>query len=237
MSGQLDVKDLVVRYGPVEALRGVSFQAEAGEIVALVGSNGAGKSTTLKAVMGLCARQGGSIRVDGEEVAPRPGAALAHGVSLSPEGRRMFARMSVRENLLMGSYAVSDRRATARRLEEVYGYFPRLRERRGQMAGSLSGGEQQMAAIARAMMAQPRVLMLDEPSLGVAPIIVAEIARIIEAINRDTGLTVILVEQNAQMALQLASRGYVLESGELKLSGSGQELLESPYVSEAYLGI
>lgn len=237
MSARLEVNDLVVRYGPVEALSGISLVAEPGEIVALVGANGAGKSTTLKAIMGLCQRTTGNIRVDGEGIGARPGAALAHGVSLAPEGRRMFPRMSVHENFLMGAHAVTDRAAIRRMLERVYEYFPKLRERRRQLAGSLSGGEQQMAAIGRALMAQPRILMLDEPSLGVAPLIVAEIGRIIREINADLGVTVLLVEQNAQLALGLASRGFVLENGRLIVSGTGQELLDSPYVREAYLGI
>ncbi|WP_413205789.1 ABC transporter ATP-binding protein [Rhodospirillum sp. A1_3_36] len=237
MTGQLEVTNLVVRYGPVEALRGVSLEVGAGEIVALVGSNGAGKSTTLKAIMGMAGRVGGSIRVDGQEVPDRPGAALAMGVSLSPEGRRMFPRMSVRENLLLGAHAARDRSRVAATLDQVFDYFPRLCERSGQMAGSLSGGEQQMAAIGRALMAQPRILMLDEPSLGIAPIIVQEIARIIRQINQQAGLTVLLVEQNAHMALALSTRGFVLESGAVIASGSGRELLDSPQVREAYLGL
>ncbi|WP_026987297.1 ABC transporter ATP-binding protein [Fodinicurvata fenggangensis] len=236
MLGQLEVSNLIVRYGPVEAVRDLSFSADAGQIVALIGANGAGKSTTLKAIMGLCERLQGSVRVDGEDVRSRPGAALAHGVALSPEGRRMFARMTVQDNLLMGAYSGQGQRPQKEVLEQVYQYFPRLKERRKQMAGSLSGGEQQMAAIGRALMAQPRILMLDEPSLGIAPIIVADIARIIHEINKDTGVTVILVEQNAQMALQLASRGYVLESGQIELSGTGEELLANPDVRKAYLG-
>jgi branched-chain amino acid transport system ATP-binding protein len=237
MSARLEVNDLVVRYGPVEALSGISMVAEPGEIVALVGANGAGKSTTLKAIMGLCPRAAGSIRIDGEDIGTRTGAALVHGVSLAPEGRRMFPRMSVHENFLMGAYAVRDRAASRRMLERIYEYFPKLRERRRQLAGSLSGGEQQMAAIGRALMAQPRILMLDEPSLGVAPLIVAEIGRIIREINADLDMTVLLVEQNAHLALGLAARGFVLENGRLIVSGTGQELLESPYVREAYLGI
>ncbi len=237
MTGQLEVNNLAVRYGPVEALRGVSLTVNAGEVVALVGSNGAGKTTTLKAIMGMAGRAGGSIRVDGREVADRPGAALASGVSLSPEGRRMFPRMTVRENLLLGAHAASDRSRIAATLDQVFGYFPRLRERASQMAGSLSGGEQQMAAIGRAMMAQPRILMLDEPSLGIAPIIVQEIARIIQQINQQAGMTVLLVEQNAHMALSLSTRGYVLESGAVIASGTGRALLDSPQVREAYLGL
>lgn len=237
MTGQLEITDLVVRYGPVEAVRGISLSAAAGEIVALVGSNGAGKSTTLKAIMGMCRRTSGEIRVDGEPVPDRAGAALTMGVSLSPEGRRMFPRMSVRENLLLGAHAARDRSRINATLQQVYDYFPRLHERQGQMAGSLSGGEQQMAAIGRALMAQPTILMLDEPSLGIAPIIVQEIGRIIREINAETGLTILLVEQNAHMALALSSRGFVLESGEVTASGSGRELLESPEVREAYLGL
>jgi branched-chain amino acid transport system ATP-binding protein len=186
----------------------------------------------------LVGRTAGVIEVDHQPVPDgEPGAALARGVSLSPEGRRMFPRMTVRENLLVGAHTVRDRAAIKRTLDQVYHHFPRLAERGRQMAGSLSGGEQQMAAIGRALMAQPRILLLDEPSLGVAPIIVADIWRILGEINRASGLSVVLVEQNAQMALELATRGYVFESGEIRTTGTGRELLASPYVREAYLGI
>ncbi|WP_274424944.1 ABC transporter ATP-binding protein [Chelativorans sp. YIM 93263] len=236
MPSDLSIRELTVNYGPVRALHGVSFDVPEGQIAALVGSNGAGKSTVLKAICGLVEPVEGTITVGGEAVAPKPGAALRLGVALSPEGRRLFGRLTVEENLMMGAYTVSDRRARREMLERVYGYFPRLQERKRQAAGSLSGGEQQMCAIGRALMAQPRVLLLDEPSLGIAPIIVAELGRIIEQISRGLGMTVLLVEQNAQMALSLAATGIVLETGSVKLTGTGHELLASPEIRAAYLG-
>lgn len=237
MSCDLSVKGLSVRYGPVEALHDVSFDVQSGQIAALVGSNGAGKSTVLKSICGLVAPSSGEVRVCGEVVMPRPGDALKLGVAMSPEGRRLFPRLSVEENLLMGAYTVSDGGAVRDMRKRVFKYFPRLWERRRQMAGSLSGGEQQMAAIGRALMAQPKLLLLDEPSLGIAPIIVAELGKIITEINRDLGMTVLLVEQNANMALSLAERGIVLETGRVTMTGSGRELLASPEIRAAYLGI
>lgn len=237
MTSDLTVSDLCVSYGPVEALRGVSFDVPGGEIAALVGSNGAGKSTVLKAICGLVTPSAGQILLDGTPIPPGPGGALRRGVALSPEGRRMFPRLSVEENLQMGAYTVADRAARDRMLDRVYAYFPRLKERRRQMAGSLSGGEQQMAAIGRAMMAQPRLLLLDEPSLGIAPIIVAELGHIITEINRDLGMTILLVEQNANMALALCQTGIVLETGRVMLTGTGRALLDSPEIRSAYLGI
>lgn len=233
----LEVQDLKVRYGQLEAVRGVSFSVERGEIVALVGSNGAGKSSTLKALIGL-APASGRIRFDGRDIAGQGSAArVAGGLSLSPEGRRLFGRMSVRDNLLAGAHAVRSRAGVRSRLDEIYTLFPRVRERRDQLAGSLSGGEQQMVAIGRAMMAQPRLLMLDEPSLGIAPKIVAEIAGAIERINRDSGISIVLVEQNARLALRLAHQAYAFEHGEVVCSGSGAELLADPFVQKAYLGV
>tara|TARA_Y100000815_G_scaffold270597_1_gene295550 strand:- start:948 stop:1661 length:714 start_codon:yes stop_codon:yes gene_type:complete len=236
MRSDLSVRNLVVNYGPVRALHGVSFDVPEGQIAALVGSNGAGKSTVLKSICGLLKPVEGEIRVGEEVMKPRPGDPLRHGVALSPEGRRLFGRLSVEENLMMGAYTVKDAAARDDMLDRVFGYFPRLKERRRQMAGSLSGGEQQMCAIGRALMAQPRVLLLDEPSLGIAPIIVAELAKIIEEISRDTSMTVLLVEQNAQMALSIAATGVVLETGNVVLTGTGPELLASPEVRAAYLG-
>ena len=237
MSAQLEITNMTVRYGPAEAVQGISLTVEGGEIAALVGSNGAGKSTTLKAIMGLCPYAEGSINVDGRKLVPKPHLALRHGVVLSPEGRRLFGRLSVEENLLMGAYSVKNSSLTKKTLARVYTYFPHLLERRKQMAGSLSGGEQQMVAIGRALMAEPRVLLLDEPSLGLAPLIVGEISRIITEINKETGITVLLVEQNAKMALTISSRGFVIETGRITAHGTSRELLESSHVREAYLGI
>lgn len=236
MSIDLEISDLTVSYGPVRALYGASLSVKAGEIAALVGSNGAGKSTVLRSIANLVTPDGGSIRLGGEELPFRPGAALRRGVALSPEGRRLFGRLSVEENLLMGAYTVGNRAATRQMMERVYTYFPRAKERRKQIAGSLSGGEQQMVAIGRAMMAQPKLLLLDEPSLGIAPIIVAELGRIITEINRELGITVLLVEQNANMALALSSSGFVMETGRVTLRGTGQELLNSDEIRKAYLG-
>ena len=237
MSVDLSIKGLSVSYGPVEALHNVSFDVPSGEIAALVGSNGAGKSTVLKTICGLVAPSDGEIRVGNEIVAPHPGDALKLGVAMSPEGRRLFPRLSVEENLLMGAYTVSSAARSRDMLSRVFAYFPRLKERRRQMAGSLSGGEQQMAAIGRALMAQPKLLLLDEPSLGIAPIIVAELGKNIIEINRDLGMTVLLVEQNANLALSLAETGIVLETGRVTMTGSGRDLLASPEIRAAYLGI
>ncbi|MFX0547193.1 ABC transporter ATP-binding protein [Roseovarius sp. S1116L3] len=236
MSSDLSISGLSVSYGPVEALNDVSFDIPSGQIGALVGSNGAGKSTVLKSICGLVAPSSGTIRVGGQEIAPRPGDALKAGVAMSPEGRRLFPRLSVADNLEMGAYTVSNAAARREMLERVYGYFPKLKERRSQMAGSLSGGEQQMAAIGRAMMAQPTLLLLDEPSLGIAPIIVAQLGQIITEINHDLGITVLLVEQNATMALSLCTTGIVLETGRVIMTGTGRDLLASPEIRAAYLG-
>ncbi|ARP85892.1 ABC transporter ATP-binding protein [Bordetella genomosp. 9] len=234
----LEVDDLTVRYGNLAAVRAISFAVEAGQIVALIGANGAGKSSTLKAIMGLAPVSQGAIRMDGEDVARRPSSArVSSGVALSPEGRRLFGRMTVLDNLLTGAHAVRSRTATRRRLDEIYALFPRVHERRGQLAGSLSGGEQQMVAIGRALMAQPRLLMLDEPSLGIAPKIVGEIAQAIQRINQETGISIVLVEQNARLALRLAHQAYALANGEIVRAGAGAELLADPFVQKAYLGV
>ena len=234
----LDVRDLTVSYGRLEAVRKVNFSVEAGSIVALVGSNGAGKSTTLKSIIGLVPPSSGQILMDGKDIT-RMGAAarVRAGVALSPEGRRLFGRMSVRDNLLAGAHGVSSRAAVRRSLDEVYALFPRVLERRAQLAGSLSGGEQQMVAIGRALMASPRLLMLDEPSLGIAPKVVAEIAGAIERINREKNMSIVLVEQNARLALRLSHQAYALEHGEIIRSGKGAELLADPFVQKAYLGV
>lgn len=234
----LEVKDLTVRYGALEAVRNVNFAVEEGEIVALIGSNGAGKSTTLRAIVGLVDVANGSARFDGKEITGlNPATRVRNGIALSPEGRRLFGRMSVLDNLLTGAYSVTSRSDINQMLAEIYDLFPRVHERRHQLAGSLSGGEQQMVAIGRAMMAHPRLLMLDEPSLGIAPKVVAEIARAIQRINKEKGISIILVEQNARLALRLSHNAYALEHGEVVRSGCGDELLADPFVQKAYLGV
>ncbi|MFO7254711.1 MULTISPECIES: ABC transporter ATP-binding protein [Limnochorda] len=233
----LEVKDLTVRYGGVVALHRLSLQVEAGEIVTLLGANGAGKSTTLRAISGLVPPAGGQIRLDGEEVTRLPAHALVErGVAHVPEGRKVFPTLTVEENLNLGGYTRRrHRHALAEGRDRVYQLFPRLKERRHQLAGTLSGGEQQMLAIGRGLMASPRLLLLDEPSLGLAPKLVVEIFRTIKAINRQ-GVAVLLVEQNARLALHVAQRGYVLETGRLVLEGMAHELQGDPQVREAYLG-
>ncbi|MFB6420669.1 MULTISPECIES: ABC transporter ATP-binding protein [Bradyrhizobium] len=234
----LDVRGICVAYGPLTAVRNLSLSVADGSIVSLIGSNGAGKTTTMKAIIGLKPVSGGEIYFDGERIdgvaAPQR---VGRGIALSPEGRRVFPQMSVLDNLLVGGYSRRDKAQQKKTLDQIYGYFPRLVERRSQMAGSLSGGEQQMVAIGRALMARPRLLLLDEPSLGLAPIIVDEIARIIAEINRDIGVSIVLVEQNAKLALNLCHEAFVLETGAVALSGKGQDLLASDYVRRAYLGI
>ncbi|EHK66356.1 ABC transporter ATP-binding protein [Achromobacter arsenitoxydans] len=234
----LEVQNLNVRYGQLEAVRGVSFNVEQGEIVALVGSNGAGKSSTLKALIGLEPVAGGRILFEGRDIARLGSAArVSAGLSLSPEGRRLFGRMTVLDNLMAGAHTVGSRANVRARLDEIYALFPRVQERRAQLAGSLSGGEQQMVAIGRAMMAQPRLLMLDEPSLGIAPKIVAEIAGAIQRINRESGIAIVLVEQNARLALRLAHQAHAFEHGQVVRSGKGEDLLADPFVQKAYLGV
>ncbi|MFA5663204.1 ABC transporter ATP-binding protein [Castellaniella sp.] len=234
----LEVESLTVKYGALVAVRNVTFSMEEGEIIALIGSNGAGKSTTLKALMGLVPTHSGTIRIRGAEVHDElPENRVLRGVALSPEGRYLFGRMTVLDNLLVGAYAVKSRSDIKASLDEVYELFPRVHERRSQLAGSLSGGEQQMVAIGRALMARPWLLMLDEPSLGIAPKVVAEIALAIERLNTERGMSIILVEQNARLALRLAHHAYALEHGEIVVSGKGNELLDDPFVRKAYLGI
>lgn len=232
----LQVRDLNVYYGVIHALKGVSLHVEQGEIVTLIGANGAGKTTLLRTISGLITPQSGQIEFEGQSIAKTPARAIVQkGVSQVPEGRRVFATMSVEENLEMGAFLRKDKAGIREDLEMVYTRFPRLKERRKQLAGTLSGGEQQMLAIGRALMARPRLLLLDEPSMGLAPILVQEIFHIIREINR-TGTTILLVEQNAHMALSVATRAYVLETGRVKLSGSAAELAESEEVKKAYLG-
>jgi branched-chain amino acid transport system ATP-binding protein len=233
----LEIRGISVAYDGVTAVRNLSLSVADGAIVSLIGSNGAGKTTTMKAIIGLKSVSRGEIVFDGERIegasAPQR---VGRGIALSPEGRRVFPQMSVFDNLLVGGYSQRDK-SHQKTLDQIYGYFPRLVERRTQMAGSLSGGEQQMLAIGRALMAKPRLLLLDEPSLGLAPIVVEEIARIIVEINRDIGMSIILVEQNAKLALNLCDEAFVLETGAVVLSGKGKDLLASDYVRRAYLGI
>jgi branched-chain amino acid transport system ATP-binding protein len=231
----LDVTDLVAAYGAVQALKGVSLQVRRGEIVTLIGANGAGKSTLLMSICGDPRPRAGRVLLDGADITARPTHEIMRmGVAQSPEGRRVFARMSVMENLLMGAQALGH--DPAPELEKVFTLFPRLREREWQRGGTLSGGEQQMLAIGRALMSKPRLLLLDEPSLGLAPLIVRQIFSAIRALNEKEGLTVLLVEQNANQALRLAHRGYVLVTGRITMEGTGAELLARPEIRDAYLG-
>jgi len=233
----LHVEGLKVRYGQMTALWDVGFDVPSGEVVALVGTNGAGKTTTLKALSGQLKPDAGTIRLDGDPLENRSTMEIVErGVIHVPEGRKLFPEMTVKDNLLLGGFHRAARPRQAERLEKVFAIFPRLLERRSQIAGTLSGGEQQMVAIGRGLMAGPRILMLDEPSLGLAPLLVEEMFRVVEEINRQ-GVTVLLVEQNTEHALRIAHRGFVLESGRVVLSGTGAELLEDQRVREAYLGL
>ena len=233
----LEAQDLVAGYGQIRALKGVSFQVGEGQVVALIGANGAGKSTTLRVLSGLIRAQGGQVRLRGEDLGrATPAEIVRRGVVHCPEGRRIFTRLSVLENLRLGHYTRRKSADEAAALERVFTLFPILRERQTQFGGTLSGGEQQMLAIGRALMTRPRLLMLDEPSLGLAPLIVREIFHTIAEINR-AGTTVLLVEQNTRQALALSRRGYVLENGRVALSGRGEELLGNEHVRRAYLGL
>ena len=232
----LEIKDLHVSYGGIQALRGVSLNVPDGKIVTLIGANGAGKSTLMRTISGLVKAQSGSILWNGQELLGKPiDQIVASGIAMSPEGRRVFADLTVLENLKIGAYLRKDKAETEKDLEWVYSLFPRLRERSWQSAGTLSGGEQQMLAVARALMSRPKLMMMDEPSLGLAPLIVRDIFQIIREINKQ-GVTILLIEQNANMALHTADRGYVMETGEIILEGAGRELLENPVIREAYLG-
>ncbi len=236
MSTLLKVSGLKVAYGHIEAVKGIDLELREGEITTLVGANGAGKSTTLLALSGLVAKSGGSIIFDGTDLGRLPAHKIvAKGVVQVAEGRAILTTMTVRENLELGAYTRRDQGEVASDLDRVFELFPRLKERLGGLAGNLSGGEQQMLAIGRALMAKPRLLLLDEPSMGLAPIIVQEIFRTLREINRQ-GLTIFLVEQNVRQALKIAHRAYVLETGVIALSGSGQELLHDQRLVEAYLG-
>ena len=233
---KLEIKDLHVSYGGIRALKGIDLTVEEGQIVTLIGANGAGKSTTLRAISGLQKPQSGSILYGGEELVGLPAKEIVRrGIIHVPEGRRVFPDMTVAENLKIGAFLRSDKDGIASDMEYVYTLFPRLKERSWQMAGTLSGGEQQMLAVGRALMSRPKVLMMDEPSLGLAPLIVKDIFSIIRRVN-DDGITVLLIEQNANAALRIADYGYVLETGTIALTGTGEELLKNESVREAYLG-
>jgi len=232
----LSLKDVVAAYGRIEALQGISLEVRRGEIVAMLGGNGAGKSTTLKTISGLIHPRSGRIELEGKDVTTVPAHRLVRlGIGQAPEGRRIFGRLTVTENLQMGAYTRHDKAEIAADFERVYSLFPRLLERRGQAAGTLSGGEQQMLAIGRALMARPKLLLLDEPSMGLAPNLVEQIFEIIQDINSQ-GTTILLVEQNAQMALAVASRGYILQTGKIVLADSSAALLANEQVKKAYLG-
>jgi branched-chain amino acid transport system ATP-binding protein len=232
----LQVENLDVFYGAVHALKAVSLKADAGEIVTLIGANGAGKTTLLRTISGLIRGRGGAIKFEGRDISRTPAHEIVGlGISQSPEGRMVFANLSVEDNLEMGAYRRKDRAQIRDDFDGMYALFPRLKERRRQTAGTLSGGEQQMLAIARAMMARPKLLLLDEPSLGIAPILMREIFHTIRAINQ-RGMTVLLVEQNAHLALTIARRGYVLETGHVRLEDDARALLQNDEVKKAYLG-
>jgi len=233
----LEIRDLTVSYGAIKALHGISFSVKQGDIVTLIGCNGAGKSTTLRAISGLVKPESGTISYDGERVDNLPAHAIvARGLSHVPEGRMVFANLTVHENLMMGAYLQRDRAVVQRELEIVFTTFPRLKERDKQVAGTLSGGAQQMLAIGRALMSKPKFLMLDEPSLGLAPMLVKTIFEKVVQINRQHGITILLVEQNANLALEISSYGYVLETGRISLQDSSAALRQNSDVKSAYLG-
>lgn len=232
----LEVKDLDVYFGAVHALKGLSLHVEEGEIVTLIGANGAGKTTTLRAISGVIKHRSGSIRFNGKETIKYPAQTIVlMGISHVPEGRRIFPGMTVMENLEMGAYTRKDRAEVRRDFQKIFERFPRLDERKKQIAGTLSGGEQQMLAISRALMSRPRLVLLDEPSMGLSPILVDEIFKIIRDINNE-GTTVLLVEQNASMALKAADRAYVIQNGTISIEGKAADLLQNPEVKKAYLG-
>ena len=232
----LKIENLHVSYGGIQALRGISLEVPDGKIVTLIGANGAGKSTTLRTITGLVKASSGSIQWNGEELLGKSiDKIVGSGIAMSPEGRRVFADMSVVENLRIGAYLRRDKAEIEKDVQWVYSLFPRLEERKNQIAGTLSGGEQQMLAVGRALMSRPKLMMLDEPSLGLAPLVVQDIFSIIREINKQ-GVTVLLIEQNANMALKIADLAYVLETGNITMSGTGAELLANEKVREAYLG-
>ena len=232
----LEVKDLQVYYGVIQALKGISFHVNQGEVIALIGANGAGKTTTLQTLTGILSPKSGSIVFEGKDLTRTPAHKIVEmGMAHVPEGRRVFADMSVYENLLLGAYTRKDKAEIAESLASVYKRFPRLEERKGQRAGTLSGGEQQMLAMGRALMSHPKIILMDEPSMGLSPLYVTEIFDIIRSVN-ESGTTVLLVEQNAKKALSIANRAYVLETGKIVLSGDAHELMNNDSVKKAYLG-
>ena len=232
----LEVKDLEVYYGVICALKGINFEVNEGEIVTLIGANGAGKTTTMQSVVGLIPSRAGSVVFDGNDITKTPCHKIVHlGMTQVPEGRRVFQELTVYENLLMGAYSNKSNATFKEDLERIYTLFPRLAERKSQIAGTLSGGEQQMLAMGRALVSKPKLLMLDEPSMGLSPLLVDQVFEIIKSINKD-GTTILLVEQNAGKSLAISDRGYVLENGSIVLSGTGKELMESEEVKKAYLG-
>ena len=232
----LEVNDLVVYYGVIQAIKGISFHVEEGEVIALIGANGAGKTTTLQTITGMLNAQAGSIRFEGTELTKIPGHKIVSmGMAHVPEGRRVFAQLSVLENLKLGAYTRKDKTEIEESLKRVYKSFPRLEERKNQLAGTLSGGEQQMLAMGRALMSKPRIVLMDEPSMGLSPIFVEEIFNIIKEISAE-GTTVLLVEQNAKKALSIADRAYVLETGKIVLEGDAKDLLNDESIKKAYLG-
>jgi branched-chain amino acid transport system ATP-binding protein len=234
----LELRNVHTYYGQIHALKGVSLTVNAGEVVTLIGSNGAGKSTTLRTISGLLRPRQGDVLLEGRSMAAVPPHKIVQsGIGHVPEGRGVFPVLTVLENLEMGAYLLTDRREIATRLENVFMLFPRLRERMTQKGGTLSGGEQQMLAIGRALMQQPRIMLLDEPSMGLAPLLVEEIFNIVQRLNQEQKTTILLVEQNAQAALQVAHRAYVLETGAISISGDAKELLQDPRVIDAYLGL
>ncbi|MBQ3797979.1 MAG: ABC transporter ATP-binding protein [Butyrivibrio sp.] len=236
METVLEVKDLSVYYGVIQALKGISFHVDKGEVVALIGANGAGKTTTLHTLSGLIQAQSGEIKYQGKDITKLPGHKIVSlGMAQVPEGRRVFAEMTVLQNLKMGAYTRKDKAEMEETLKEVYRRFPRLEERKNQMAGTLSGGEQQMLAMGRALMSHPDIILMDEPSMGLSPIFVNEIFQIIQDVNKD-GVTVLLVEQNAKKALSIANRAYVLETGSIVKEGVASDLLNDESIKKAYLG-
>lgn len=232
----LEVKDLSVYYGVIQAIRGISFEVNQGEIVTLIGANGAGKTTTMQSIMGLIPIREGHVTYEGKDITKTPCHKIVEmGMTQCPEGRRIFQELSVYDNLLMGAFALKDKKNIKDDIEKIYTRFPRLEERKNQIAGTLSGGEQQMLAMGRALMSKPRIILMDEPSMGLSPLLVSEIFDIIKVIN-ESGTTVLLVEQNAKKALSIADRAYVLETGKITLSGDAKDLINDESVKKAYLG-